>query len=74
MERVAITMLMGMADVIRMLLLYSYIILTSAQSKQMGGRYESFFLLVEKNLSNLFKKRLSNLLKGTELLSGKAKI
>lgn len=25
-------------------------------------------------MSNLFKKRLSNLLKGTELLSGKAKI
>ena len=74
MERVAITMLMGMADVIRMLLLYSYIILTDAQSKQMGGGYESFFLQVEKNLSNLFKKRLSNLLKGTELLSGKAKI
>ena len=64
----------GNGGVIRMLLLYPYIILTNAQSKQMSGEYESSFLQVEKKLSNLFKKRLSNLLKGTGLLSGKAKI
>lgn len=50
MKRAAIMMLMRMAEVIRMLLLYSYVILMNAQSKQMSGGYESSFLQVEKKI------------------------